>query len=492
MSSHPRPQPPIEIRLAGPAKAPSGMPPGRLLVLAERIPISLAPVLRDRRGIWIGWPGVMEEVSGAREVLAGGIQEGGFSLRPVPLTEEEKRKACAGFSGEVIGPLFHDMPQECNFDRSYWLAYRQVNRKFARATARALSRAGGEDLVWVQGHLLIHVAAELRRLGVPARTAFFLHVPFPAPDMFLKLPWRDRLFAALLAYRQVGFQTPRDLANFLSCVRVLVPGAEVIPGEDGLWTIRTDRTDMLRAGAFPVGIDVADVAARIASPEVEARAAGLRAQHHGCKLVLGIDPLERSRGIPEKLRAFAGLLARRPEVREKVCLVQIAVPSREQLPRHEALRAEVERMVGEINGRFSRMGWTPVHYLRRALGRDELLARLRAADVALVTPLKAGMDLDAKEYCAANLEEQGALVLSEFSGAATQLGEAALTVNPYSAEATARALWRALRMRDGERTARMRALRAEVARHDVSWWADRFLAALGEAPGTPAGLRRYL
>lgn len=491
MSSQPSKQPPVEVHLAGRAKAPSAAPSGRLLVLARQLPAVLEPVLRDRRGVWIGWQGAAEEVPGAREVLAGGIQEGGSSLRPVTLTEREKRGA-RDFLGEVIWPLFHDVPQECVFDRSGWLAYRRVGRKFAAAAARALSR-GGEDLVWVQDPLLIHVAAELRRLGAAAGAAFFLHLPFPAPDLFLRLPWRDRLLADLLAYRQLGFQTPRDLANFLSCVRVLAPGARILPAEGGLWAVRTGGGLLARAGVFPVGIDFQEVSSRARRPEVEARAAALRAQHRGRRLVVGVDSLERSRGIPEKLRAFAALLERHPRLRETVSLVQVVRPAREGLPRHAALRAEIEQRVGEINGRFSRPGWTPVHYHHRSPRPDELLALFRAADVALVTPLRAGMDLGAKEYCAAAGDERGSLVLSEFAGATSQLAAGALVVNPHSAEATSRAIQRALRMDEEERSARMRILRDEAARHDAAWWAGRFLsAALGGRPEEPEGLLGYL
>lgn len=493
---------------------PSG--PGRFLVVSDRLPIvltreagaagregsgscwraaaaqgalisALSPVLRERGGVWLGWPGVSEEeIPGLRQVLAGGIQGGGYSLRPVSLKEQEQQACYRGFAREVLWPLFHGMALDCNFDPAYWQAYRKVNRKFAGAVAKAVAGTGGaSDFVWVHNYLLMHVAAELRKLHVPSRTAFFLHVPFPAPDLFLKLPWRKRLLAGLLAYDQVGFQTRRDLRNFLACVQELVPGAAAFQNGRDLWTVRAETAAgsfigekrEVRAGAFPVGVDYRGFAERAAEPEVETRVADLRAAFGGRRLILGVDHMDRTLGLPEKLRAFAQALERRPELRDQVTLVQVVVPSRDDVPGHTALRAEIERLVGEINGRFSRPGWVPVHYYHRTLAPADLVAHYRAADVALITPLKEGMNLVAKEFCAANLEENGVLVLSEFAGAASQLAAGALTVNPHNTAATARTLIRALEMGAEERTARMRSLRQEVRRHDVHRWVDSFLAA---------------
>ena len=490
------------LRLPGPPPPTGSMrPAGRCVIVSDRLPIAvtreggqgwrvsqtggdllaaLKPVLNERRGVWIGWPGVtQEEAPELRKVLAGAIQEGGFSLRPVSLTDQEKRLCYGGFSGEVIWPLFHDLPLECTFSPSHWQAFLKVNRKFARVAARTLARgAGGTDLVWVHDHLLMNLAVELKRLGANCRTAFFLHLPFPTPDLFLKLPWREKLLAGLLAFDQVGFQTKRDFANFIACVKALAPTASI----------------QIRAGVFPVGVDAQGIAERAARPEVEARLEALRSTLRGCKLIFGIDSLDRSQGIPEKLRSFAELLTRHPDLQERVTLVQVATPSRESLPRHAALRAEIERLTGEINGYFGRPGWVPVHYLHRNLEPSELLAYYRAADVALITPLKAGMHLGAKEFCAANIlentperEQPGVLVLSEFAGAAAQLGgQGALLVNPFDSQGTARVLHRALELKDKARTARMRKLRSEVRRHDVSWWAGSFLAsALAERPERP-------
>ncbi len=499
---------------------PPGLPPvlratGRCVVLSDRLPIvlhresgqgwrvspaggalisALTPVLRQRRGVWIGRPGATsEKVPGLRKVLAGAIQEGGFSLRPVLLTAQEKRLGYGGFSSEVLWPLFHDLPLECSASPAHWQAFLKVNRKFAQVAAKTVARgASGADLVWVHDHLLMNLAVGLRRLGVSCRTAFFLHLPFPTPDLFLKLPWRDRLLAGLLAFDQVGFQTERDLEHFLACVRELTRPTIQAQVDGAMWAVvgrGSGGAFDLRAGAFPLGVDARRIEERAARPEVEARLKNLRVALRGRKLVIGVDRIDRAKGIPEKLRAFAEALTRYPELQEHVTLVQVAVPSRESQPWHAGLRAEIERLVGEINGRFGRPGWVPVHYLHRELDPDELFAYYRLADVALITPLKAGMQLAAKEFCAANLEERGVLILSEFAGAAPQLAEGALLVNPFDSQGIASTLRRALRMKDRERMARMRKLRREVRRHDVSWWADAFLATAlaarpAEAPTT--------
>ncbi|HEY4590627.1 MAG TPA: trehalose-6-phosphate synthase, partial [Thermoanaerobaculia bacterium] len=339
--------------LSEPRLSRAGRPRGRCIVVSDRLPIALtreegqgwrvAPargalisaltaVLGDRRGVWIGWPGVaQEETPGLRRVLAGAIHAGGLSLRPVMLTAQERRNACGGFAGEVIWPLFHGLTAEHNFQPAYWQAFVKVNRKLSRATARTLARGNsGNDLVWVHEPLLLNLARELRVLKAQCRTAFFCHLPFPAPDLYLRLPWREELLGGLLAFGQAGFQTELDLANFLACVRMLAPGVTVAPAGGGLWSLRGSwqgNAVDLRAGAFPVGIDARRTEERAARPEVESRAAALRASLGGRRIVLGVDRVDRAHGIPEKLRAFAAALAQAPELQDRVTLTQIAIPS---------------------------------------------------------------------------------------------------------------------------------------------------------------------
>src|SRR5580693_1162840 len=406
--------------LAGLARPHAGRHPaateaGRLVVVSDRLPLALtreggggwrtaaeggglvpllAPLLRDRRSLWIGWPGVAGEAALAlRQVLPGAIHRGGCSLRPVMLGQEEKQGCYGGFSGEVIWPLFHGLEGECRFDPAHWRAYLRVNRRFARVIAGTLAaprrtaqalvprHAARGDLLWIHDHLLMSVAAELRKLEVRTRAAFFLHIPFPGPDTFAKLPWRERLLAGLLAHDRLGFQTARDLANFLACVRAMAPGIRVLreeagsDGESGAATARLTRLVgeirgrrcRLAAGAFPIGVDCAEISRRAARPEVGSRLAALRRELGGRRLVLGVDTLERSQGVVEKLAAFAELLARRPDLHDRVCLLQVVLPSREGLDRRQALRAEIERLVGAINGRFARPGWVPLLYRHQPL-----------------------------------------------------------------------------------------------------------------------------
>ncbi len=486
----------MNLPIPAPRPSPVAASPrmGRLLVVSHRLPIvlareggkasrwavrpaggslarALAPVLQESGGVWIGWPGVAEEeMPGLRRVLAGGIGEGGHPLRPVSLGAEELREGGDRFAGEVLWPLFHGETGRAPEgdtggalgDAASFRGYVRMNRRFARAVARVADPA---DLVWVHDHHLMGVAAEIAQMrpgekGERPGCAFFLHIPFPSPDLFWRLPWRRAILERLLAYDFLGFQTPRDLANFLAAVERL--GGPAI--------------SRVRAGAFPIGIDAAEVAARAAAPEVAARAADLRGGFGGRRIVLGVDHLDAAQGVREKLRAFAHLLAHRADLAERATLLEIVQPGSGRSPRQEAERGAIERLVAEINGRFGTAGWVPVDYRFRALEPAEALACYRAADVALFTPLAEGMSLAAKTFAMAG---EGALVVSELSGAALQMAGpgGALAVNPFDREATAGAIARALEMPAGERAARLARLRDGVTRQGVSWWLGSFLGA---------------
>ncbi|MCE5254218.1 MAG: trehalose-6-phosphate synthase [Actinomycetia bacterium] len=433
---------------------------------------ALLPVLRDRGGIWIGWSGTTEEVPGIDEIFRGASREAGYVLKPVSLTQEEVDRYYHGYSNESVWPLFHDLQSRCDFEPEYWHTYVKVNRRFADALAED---CGPDDFVWVHDYQLMDVAHHVRERGDSADLAFFLHIPFPAPDIFMKLPERNAVLTSLLAYDLVGFQTQRDRRNFIQCVRTLVKHARVRV-EGHLHVVRIGEREM-RVGNFPIGID-ADAFARSAiAPEVEERLRSVRASYAGRQIVLGLDRLDYTKGIPQRLRAFADLLERFPEVRGRIHLVQVVVPSREGIPEYDALRVEIERLVGGINGRYAELGWVPIHYLYRSLSQTELLAFYRSADIALITPLKDGMNLVAKEFCASNVEENSVLILSQFAGAAAQLGQAALVVNPYDVEETADAIYNAFCMNQGERRYRMRTLRRNVRTQNVFWWVDSFMRA---------------
>jgi trehalose 6-phosphate synthase len=470
----------------------------RLVVVSNRLPFSfrrdenerwraepadgglvtaLLPVLRNRGGMWIGWTGAPGDDPGLAAALDDVGTGAGYALRQVTLTEEEVHKFYHGFANEIVWPLFHDLQSLCNFDPAYWRTYCEVNRKFAQVVA---ANVGRDDFIWVHDYHLMNLGAELRRVGAAPRIGFFLHIPFPPLDVFLKLPWRMALLQALLEFDVIGFQTLRDRRNFVQCVRALVKDAEMEGRGQGrgqvLLVSALGRT--VRVGAFPISIDYDAFMRQAATDEVAERSRELHRLLPNRKLILGVDRLDYTKGIPLRLRAFHDLLTRHPEMRERVSLIQVVVPSREDIPEYRGLKTEIEQLVGKINGTFVRPGgWVPVWYVYRSLPRLDLLAYYRAADIALITPLKDGMNLVAKEYCACSIEEDCTLILSEFAGAAPQLARGALLVNPYDIEGVADAIHRAYHMDRNERRARMRQMRRSIRESDVFWWVDSFLRA---------------
>src|SRR5437870_1644632 len=431
---------------------------------------ALGPVLRGRGGTWIGWPGVAGEIPDAP--FSKATRGVGYSVVPVALSEAERDEFYFGYSNEVIWPLFHDLQNFCNFEPAFWQTYKAVNERYAEAIARHC-RPG--DFIWVHDYHLMYVAQALRERGVRAVLSFFLHIPFPSYDIFTKLPQQQRLLRALLQFDLLGFQTRRDLRNFLQCVRHVMSEAKVLPGT-GLQFIHLNGRK-IRVGSFPIGIDFESFGKRAASEEVGQRVSELRAAFPGTQLILGVDRLDYSKGIPERLRAFRIALERYEDLRGRVVLIQNVVPSRVEIPRYHEFKDRIDRLVGDINGRFSTAIWLPVHYHFRHLDRDDLLAHYRACEIALVTPLKDGMNLVAKEYCACCVEKNdGVLILSQFAGAAEQLKPAVL-VNPYDVEQVADAIFKVFRMSDAERRARMKRMRRIVHHEDVFWWVDSFLKA---------------
>lgn len=434
---------------------------------------ALVPVLRDRGGTWIGWPGTAGHEEGLDKALGAASERLGIRLRGVSLEAAHVHDFYQGFSNEIIWPLFHDFPSLCQFEPRYWASYKAVNRKFAQAV---IEECGEGDFVWVHDYHLMNVAAEARAGGCSVRMGFFLHIPFPPPDIFFKLPWRATLLNALLRYDLIGFQTLRDRRNFIHCLR-LAESAVSVQGKGNVIQVSVGPYTT-RVGHFPIGIDCGSFARYAASADVSARADELHRLLPRRKLILGIDRLDYTKGIPLRLQAFRNALDRYPELRERVSLIQVVVPSRVDIPQYHDLKVQIEQLVGEINGTFMRPGgWVPVWYVYSSLTRSELLAYYRAAHVALVTPLKDGMNLVAKEYCACSIEEECVLILSEFAGAAVQLQRGALLVNPYDIEGVADAIHRACTMSDEERRTRMRRLRRNVRECDIFWWVDTYLQA---------------
>lgn len=433
---------------------------------------ALAPVLRSRGGIWIGWTGTMQEDQvDLAPLLADATRDAGYSLISVQVTAEQHDKFYLGFSNAVIWPLFHDLQSHCHFEPDYWRAYEDVNRSFAQVI---VEQTQPDDYIWVQDYHLMNVASELRAMEVSRKLGFFLHIPFPPPDIFLKLPWRTPVLIGLLSYDLVGFHTQRDRTNFVDCVRALLKDV-VIDDAGQLTSVRYDERTT-RLGAFPIGIDFDEFAQHAASQEVAAGAAALREALPHRQLVLGVDRLDYTKGIPQRLEAFRHALARHPELHGQITFVQVVIPSRTDILEYAELKTEIEQLVGEINGQFTQPGWVPIHYLFRSMDRNELLSYYRAADIALITPLKDGMNLVAKEYCASSVET-GVLILSEFAGAAPQFENGALLVNPYDLIGVADAIYEAWAMPEEERRRRLKELRRVVAEQDIYWWVNSFLEA---------------
>jgi len=466
----------------------------RLIVVSNRLPFALdsagedlwtvtpatgglvsavEPVLRERGGTWIGWPGTAGEIP--QEPLAKATRYAGYKVVPVALSETERDEFYYGYSNEVIWPLFHDLQNFCNFEPAYWQAYKQVNERYADAIARC---AQPDDFIWVHDYHLMYVAQALREQALSRKLrglTFFLHIPFPPYDIFSKLPQQQRLLRALLQFDLLGFQTRRDVRNFIQCVRRVMLDTKILPRRD-LQLVRFEKRE-IRVGHFPIGIDFDSFEHGASADAVAKKSEELRVTFPDCQLILGSDRLDYSKGIPERLRAFRTALERHPELRGRVVMIQIVVPSRVQIPRYHEFKDRIDRLVGDINGRFSTSTWLPVQYHFRSLDRDNLLAHYCGCDIAFVTPLKDGMNLVAKEYCACRIDNDGVLILSQFAGAAEQLKPGAVLVNPYDVEQMADTILEAFRMKETERTARMKRMRRVVRDENVFWWVDSFLKA---------------
>ncbi|MCP2164731.1 alpha,alpha-trehalose-phosphate synthase (UDP-forming) [Goodfellowiella coeruleoviolacea] len=435
---------------------------------------ALEPFLRSRSGAWVGWPGVAD-------VAVDPFEEEGLLLHPVALTNDEVRDYYEGFSNATLWPLYHDVVAPPVFDRSWWDVYVRVNRRFADACAKVAAEGA---TVWVQDYQLQLVPAMLREQRPDLRIGFFLHIPFPPVELFMQLPWRTEIVRGLLGADLVGFHRPGGAQNFLWLARRLV-GLEPSRGAVGVRTrpgvVQVgDRT--VRVGAFPISIDSAGLDALARRKDVQQRARQIRADlGHPEKILLGVDRLDYTKGIDVRLNALHELLAENRVDPTKVAMVQLATPSRERVEHYKQMRGDIEQIVGRINGEFGRVGNPVVHYLHQSVDRKELAAFMSAADVMVVTPVRDGMNLVCKEYVACRYDLGGALVLSEFAGAASELTSAFL-VNPHDLDGVKNALHAALTVDPAEGRRRMRALRRQVLTHDVDRWARSFLEALGSQP----------
>lgn len=443
---------------------------------------ALEPLLRKQRGSWIGWPGVID---GPEEP----ITEDGLQLYPVRLSGEDVAQYYEGFSNATLWPLYHDVIVKPAYHREWWERYVDVNRRFAEAASRA---AAPGATVWVQDYQLQLVPKMLRNLRPDVTIGFFLHIPFPPVELFMQIPWRAEIIDGLLGADLVGFHLAGGAQNFLFLSRTLA-GAETSRASVG---VRSKFGEVnlgsrtIKVGAFPISIDSAELDRHSRSRAIRRRAKEIRAElGNPRKMLLGVDRMDYTKGIDVRLRAFAELLAEGRIKGNDTVLLQLATPSRERVDGYRILRNEVEQQVGHINGEYGEVGHPVVHYLHRPVPRDELIAFFVAADVMLVTPLRDGMNLVAKEYVACHSDLGGALVLSEFTGAAAELRQAYLT-NPHDLEGVKDAIEAAVDQTAEEGRRRMRSMRRQVLAHDVDLWARAFLDALDDTKCVQRGVAR--
>lgn len=426
---------------------------------------ALEPALRARGGMWLGWSG--RTVGESEPIETGLTQSGTAQLAWVDYKESWYRGYYAGFCNGTLWPLFHSFPSRVTFSDESWAAYQEVHEHLADYASRLV---GPRAMLWAHDYHLLLFAKAMRQRGHTGPMGHFLHIPFPSFDMFSMIPWASELLDAMLDYDLLGFHTPQHVANFLSCAGALLP-AKVA---DDVVHHRGHSTHVV---AMPIGI-IPDSFQGEAEPAVVEEIDALMRSLGDSKLVLGVDRLDYTKGIPERLLAFGRLLDQFPEWRGKVSLVQVSVPSRADVPLYAEQRASIESIVGRINGELGEAAWVPIRYLYRSYGKSQLTQLYRAASVGYVTPLRDGMNLVAKEYVAAQDKgDPGVLLLSKFAGAAVEMRDAVLT-NPYHADGMARDLDRALRMGLDERRARHTKLLASVQRSNAITWAEGFLDTL--------------
>ncbi len=453
----------VSNRVADPRKAAAG-----------GLAVALGDALSASGGLWFGASGTVIEAADGATPGEGKLhiqRAGDVTLATVDLAREDHDAYYRGYANGVLWPVFHYRLDLADFDAGYIEGYRRVNRMFAHKLMPLLQP---DDVIWIHDYHLIPLAAELRAMGCQHRIGFYLHIPLPPPLILAAIPAHEWLMRSLFAYDLVGLQSQADMNHLRRYLITEAKAEQVAPNTFAAFNRQ------LRADAFPIGIDVDDLLTMVEGKEAQETMATMREQYPGQQLLVGVDRLDYSKGLPQRTRAFRKLLERYPESRGKATLIQVAAPSREEVDAYNDIRRELEGLCGAINGDFGDLDWMPIRYIHRTVARKRVPGLFRAARVGLVTPLRDGMNLVAKEYIAAqDPADPGVLVLSRFAGAAEQLADA-LLVNPYDTQATADAIQQALNMPLAERRRRHERLLAEVRKHDVHWWRQRFLDALME------------
>ncbi|UIJ45377.1 trehalose-6-phosphate synthase [Sphingomonas cannabina] len=459
-------------------------PLSRLIVISNRVSagnsngaqgglaVALTSALREMGGIWFGWSGELtEEFSGQVNL----DRKGGVTTATVDLEEQDVEEYYNGYANRTLWPLFHYRIDLAEYERDFAGGYRRANERFAETVRPLIER---DDVVWVQDYHMFPLGEELRRRGCRNRMGFFLHIPWPPRRLLGTLPGANRLVETLFAYDVIGFQTAEWLEAFCDFVREEM-GARI---EGDVVVLGKRRVRLLDC---PIGIDAREFAGLAASPAARLAFRQMRDSAVGREMIVGVDRLDYSKGLEERFLGYERFLTEHPEERKEVFLLQIAPPSRAAVESYQRIRSTLEGLSGRINGAHADLDWVPIRYVNQGYPRDVLAGVYRAARIGLVTPLRDGMNLVAKEYVAAqDPEDPGVLILSRFAGAASQL-EGAVLVNPYSAEEMSDAIMQALRMPLSERIERWRRMMDNVEQQDVMWWLKRFTDVLFEE--APAG-----
>lgn len=425
----------------------------------------LGSIYKEGGNIWLGWPGVAIEEEKDRQDAIKNLKENNMS--PVFLTEQEIEEYYEGFSNETLWPNFHYFNQYAEYEETYWQAYKKVNQKFADQLSELTDEG---DKIWIHDYQLLLLPALIREKHPNISIGFFLHIPFPSYETFRLLPWRRELLMGMLGSDFLGFHTYDDMRHFLSSVNRLA-GIGNSHGQISLGSRK------VLVDALPMGIDYDKYATLAADPETLEKEVRYRTLIGDTKIMLSIDRLDYSKGIPQRLRAFELFLQRYPEYKEKVSLLMVVVPSRDQVGKYKELKEEIDLLVGRINGNLSRMTWNPIHYFYRSFPLHALSAFYRMAKVALVTPMRDGMNLVAKEFIASKLNKKGVLVLSEMAGASKELSEAIL-INPNNIEQMIRAFKLALEMPEEEQIRNLEVMQSSLKRYNIHHWVKLFMERL--------------
>lgn len=439
---------------------------GRTQTAAGGLAAALEAALKEHGGLWFGWSG---QVINERNTSVATQQQEKYTLATIDLSTEDHDEYYNGFANCTLWPLCHYRTDLVAYDRSFSVGYYRVNSLFAHALMPLLQP---DDLVWVHDYHLIPCGAELRRLGATQRMGFFFHIPWPAAELITTLPANQALVRTMFAYDVVGFQTERDVRAFLDYVLHEAGGTIEEDGRVSCY----GRT--IQVGAFPIGIDAGNISALAMQTEARKHASRMMESLGGRRLIIGVDRLDYSKGIDRRFSAYGKLLESYPEYRTKISMLQIASPSRMMVASYQSMRRQLERQMGRVNGKFSDYDWVPLRYVNKTYSHVALAGLYRSASAALVTPLRDGMNLVAKEYVAAqNPNDPGVLILSRFAGAAQQL-KSAIIINPYDEESMVDGLHRALSMSFSERRERWESLMANVTAENINVWRESFLQAL--------------